>query len=114
MLVLLLGLIFRGRLAPLWKETAPPAKMRLAILPFTNIGSRAENQEICDGLVEALATKFTQIAQFHENLSVISSIDIRTEKVNSVLQARRLSISIMRLPAASRNTGTDCGSLFIL
>ena len=58
MLVLLLDLIFHGRLAPLWKETAPPAKMRLAILPFTNIGSRAENQEICDGLVETLATKF--------------------------------------------------------
>jgi tetratricopeptide (TPR) repeat protein len=64
--------------------------VRLAVLPFTNIGSRPENQEIGDGLVEALGSKFTKIAESRESFSVISSVDVRTEKVTSVLQARRI------------------------
>jgi serine/threonine protein kinase/Tfp pilus assembly protein PilF len=90
LMALLLSLQFRGRLLPVLKETSLPSKVRLAVLPFTNIGSRAENQEICDGLMETLATKLTQIAQLQNNLSVISSVDIRAEKVTSALQARRI------------------------
>lgn len=86
--VLLLSTVFRGRNTPSGNETPIPSKIRFAVLPFTNIGDHAENQEICDGLVETLATKFTQIAQSQKNFSVISSIDVRTEKVTSASQAR--------------------------
>lgn len=90
LLVLLMTLPFRGRMAPTVKETAIPSKVRLAVLPFTNIGAYAENQEIGDGLMEALATKFTQMSRFQKNLSVISSVDVRTEKITSAQQARNL------------------------
>ena len=105
LLALLLALSFRGRIVPVVDETVQPLKIRLVVLPFTNIGSHAENQEICDGLVEALATKFTQIAQFQDNLSVISSVDVRTEKVTSVLQARRAFDISMALAGSIQNYG---------
>ena len=105
LLALLLALPFRGRIVPVVNETVQPLKIRLVVLPFTNIGSHAENQEISEGLVEALAAKFTQIAQFQDNLRVISPVDVRTEKVTSVLQARRAFNISLALAGSIQNYG---------
>lgn len=114
LLVLLLTLPFRGRVAPTGKETHAPARIRLVVLPFTNIGTRVENQEICDGLAETLATRFTQIAQFQKNLSVISSTDVRAEKVSSVQQARRLFDANYALAGSIQKYGDGLRVLFYL
>ena len=112
LLALLLALSFRGRIVPVVNETVQPLKIRLVVLPFTNIGSHAENQEISEGLVEALATKFTQIAQFQDNLRVISPVDVRTEKITSVLQARRAFDISLALAGSVQNYGN--GLRFII
>jgi serine/threonine protein kinase/tetratricopeptide (TPR) repeat protein len=86
---LLLMLPFRGRLPPWLGGTALPARIRLAVLPFNNIGSDAENQLICDGLMEILTTKFNQIEQFRSALNVVPASEVRAEKVTSASHARR-------------------------
>jgi serine/threonine-protein kinase len=82
--------MFRGERPPTFKESTLPAKISLAVLPFTNIGSDAGNQEIGDGLREALVTKLTQAGQSQDKFSVISSADIRAEKITGAMQARTI------------------------
>ncbi len=89
-LLILAVVAFRGHFRSPAREGAVPSRIRLAVLPLANIGGHAEIQEIIDGLVEMLAAKFAQAAQFRKDLSVISPADIRSEKVVSAAQARQV------------------------
>jgi serine/threonine-protein kinase len=70
------------------KEDFPTEKY-IALLPFTNIGNDPQNQEFCDGLVELLSSKITQLEEFHRTLSVLPFSEIRSEGVISAKEAKR-------------------------
>lgn len=72
----------------LGRGEVPPQK-HLAVLPFTNVGNDPKAQAFCDGLVEVLASKITQLEQFHGSLWVVPISDVRQRHVASVGDARR-------------------------
>ncbi len=87
LLVLLAALLFRAHL-PRWLGGTPlPAQIHLAVLPFNNVIASPEDQFICDGLVDVLATKFGQLEQFQDTLHVVAASEVRSAKVATAQQA---------------------------
>lgn len=66
-----------------------PVKKHLAVLPFTNIGSAIKGEAFCDGLLETLTSKLTQLEQFQRCLWVIPASEVRGERVTSARRARQ-------------------------
>jgi len=69
---------------------ALPAEKQLAVLPFANVGSDPANQAFCDGLVEILSSKLSQLEQFQRALTVIPASEIRGEGISSAREARQI------------------------
>ena len=59
------------------------------VLPFTNVGNDPENQGFCDGLVEILSSKLSQLEQFQRTIRVVPSTDVLREGIVSVREARQ-------------------------
>jgi eukaryotic-like serine/threonine-protein kinase len=68
---------------------SPVAANQLVVLPFTNVGNDPENQSFCDGLVEILSSKLSQLEQFQQKLRVVPSTDVLREGIVSVREARQ-------------------------
>ena len=68
---------------------AIPAEKHLAVLPFTNVGGDPSNQAFCDGLVETLTSKLTQLEQFQGSLWVVPASEVRRQRIESPSEARR-------------------------
>lgn len=60
-----------------------PEEQHLAVLPFTSIGGDSTKQPLCDGLVETITSKLTQLEQFHGSLWVVPSSEVRRNKTQS-------------------------------
>ena len=60
----------------------------LLILPFTNIGNDPKNQAFCDGLMETLTSKLTEL-EYHSSLMVVPSSEVRRFDVKSPGEARK-------------------------
>jgi serine/threonine-protein kinase len=61
----------------------------LVVLPFTNVGNDPQSQGFCDGLVEILTSKLSQLEQFQRAFSVVPSTDVLREGIVSVREARQ-------------------------
>ena len=73
-----------------WSESLSPiAEKQLVVLPFTNVGNDPENQGFCDGLVEILSSKLSQLEQFQQKIRVVPSTDVLREGIVSVREARQ-------------------------
>jgi serine/threonine protein kinase/tetratricopeptide (TPR) repeat protein len=73
-----------------WSESLSPiTQKQLVVLPFTNVGNDPENQGFCDGLVEILSSKLSQLEQFQRKLRVVPSTDVLREGIVSVREARQ-------------------------
>ena len=68
---------------------SPITQKQLVVLPFTNIGNDPQNQGFCDGLVEILSSKLSQLEQFQRTLRVVPSTDVLREGIVSVREARQ-------------------------
>ena len=68
---------------------ALPSEKRVAVLRFENIGADPQNEAFCEGFMDALSSKLTQLEQFHGSLSVIPASDVRRDKVKSARDAHR-------------------------
>ncbi|HXJ15659.1 MAG TPA: protein kinase [Candidatus Polarisedimenticolia bacterium] len=96
-LVFLLGAGGIWKIAPQLSERIrvwPPlvqtaATKQLAVLPFTNIGNDPASQAFCDGLVEILSSKLSQLQQFQRTLRVVPATDVLQEGIVSVREARQ-------------------------
>ena len=62
---------------------------QLAVLPFTNVGNDPASQPFCDGLVEILSSKLSQLEQFQKALRVVPATDVLHEGVVSVKEAQQ-------------------------
>lgn len=60
-----------------------PDEQHLVVLPFTSIGGDSANQPLCDGLVETITSKLTQLEQFHGSLWVVPSSEVRRNGTQS-------------------------------
>ena len=77
------------RLREWYASVSPIAQKQLVVLPFTNVGNDPANQGFCDGLVEILSSKLSQLEQFQQTLRVIPATDVLREGIVSVGEARQ-------------------------
>lgn len=77
----------RIRMWPLSVHTE--ATKQLAVLPFTNIGNDPANQAFCDGLVQILSSRLSQLQQFQKTIRVVPASDVVEEGIVSVREARQ-------------------------
>jgi serine/threonine protein kinase/Tfp pilus assembly protein PilF len=75
---------------PAFQTLFLPAEKQIAVLPFVNVGNDPTSQAFCDGLVETLTSKLSQLEQFQRVLRVVPASEIRREEILSVRQARQL------------------------
>ena len=69
-------------------QSTPASRDQLvAILPFANVGADPTAQPFCDGLVEVLTSKLTQIQPYHKGLHIVPSSEIRREGIASARDA---------------------------
>jgi len=66
-----------------------PLEKHLAVLPFTNLGESFPSQTFCDGLMETLTSRLTQMEKFKGALWVVPASEVRQREVVSVKEARR-------------------------
>ena len=88
--VVLGAMAFRERLRDWLVAWMLPAQRQIAVLPFTNVGHTPANQPLCDGLMETLSTKFSQLQNFQTSLSVVPASEVRRENLSSASDARRV------------------------
>ncbi len=87
-----------------------PTEKSLAILPLTVVGGDADEQAFCDGLVENLTSKLTQLEQFQRRLFVLPSIDVRQFEITSPSEAER----VFRVSLAVKGSFKRIGDMFSL
>ncbi len=61
--------------------------IHVAVLPFENIAGDPANQAFCDGMMETLTSKLTQLEQFHGSLWVVPASDVRRNGAASASEA---------------------------
>jgi tetratricopeptide (TPR) repeat protein/TolB-like protein len=84
-----------------------PARKQVAVLPFTNASGGVATQAFCDGLVETLSTKLTQLEQFQNTLWVVPSSEVRAARVDSGEAARRaFGVTLVVTGSVQRSGGT--------
>lgn len=82
-----------------------PEQKQLAVLPFINVGRDQASQAFCDGLMETLSTKLTQLEQFQGALRVVPSAEVRREKVASPREAQRAFGATLALTGSVERSG---------
>lgn len=90
-IVLTLALVpsARNAVKKMFGMNVVPGRKHLAVLPFANVGDHDVNQAFCDGLMETLASKMTQLEQFQDSFWVIPASEVRQAGILSAHQARR-------------------------
>ena len=64
-----------------------PPVQHLLVIPFTNIGGDSQLQAFCDGLVETLTSKLTQLEQYHGSLWVVPASEARSSNIQTPAEA---------------------------
>jgi serine/threonine-protein kinase len=110
LLLLLIVLVWRPVRSWLGFEKVPTQK-HLTVLPLTNVGDNPDNQAFCDGLVETLTSKLTQLEPSHGALLVVPATDVREHGISSVSEAKKtfgvnlaVTGSVQRIDAGRRLT----------
>ena len=81
-----------------------PSEKHLAVLPFSNPGADQHDQTFCDGLVEILTSKLTQLQQFQGSLWVVPVSELRSAEVTAPSRARRaLGVSLVITGSVQRS-----------
>jgi serine/threonine protein kinase/tetratricopeptide (TPR) repeat protein len=68
----------------------PARQNHLAVIPFANLAGHTTSQAFCDGLMETLTSKLTQLAESQESLLVVPASEMRDKGVKSAAQARKV------------------------
>ena len=81
---------------PQWQQiktalgiSSPSDELHVLILPFTNIGGDSDKQAFCDGLMETLSSKLTQLEKVKRSLWVVPASEVIRNKINSPDEAQR-------------------------
>jgi len=87
-----------------------PAQKSLAILPLTVVGGDADERAFCDGLVENLISKLTQLEQFQKKLRVLPTLDVHQFEITNLSEAER----IFRVSLVVKGSFKRIGDMFSL
>ncbi len=71
-----------------WNST--PDEQHLLVLPLRNLSGDSTRQSLCDGIVETVTSKLTQLEQFHTSLWVVPSSEVQKNDINSPSEANKL------------------------
>lgn len=90
--VMILALIpfSREHFSSLFRQNPATNEKHVLILPFSNIGGDVNNQAFCDGLMETLSSKLTQIEQFQGTLWVVPASEVIQHNVKSISDAQQM------------------------
>jgi tetratricopeptide (TPR) repeat protein len=66
------------------------AALHVAVLPIENLGDDPRRQAVCDGLMETLTSKLTQLEQFHDAMWVVPASEVRKRGVTGPSEARQM------------------------
>ncbi len=61
----------------------------ILILPFKNIGGDTMNQALCDGLMETLSSKITELEKYQGNLWVVPASEVQRYHIDSPGEANK-------------------------
>ena len=75
---------------PIWQKISGPQQQHLLVLPLKNIGDNPAKQAFCDGLVETMASKLTQLEQVHSSLWVVPASEVIRNKIQSPSEAKQI------------------------
>jgi eukaryotic-like serine/threonine-protein kinase len=81
---------FAGKIRAWSHSVSPATEKELVVLPFTNVGNDPGSQAFCDGLVEILSSKLSQLEQFQKALRVVPATDVLREGIVTVKEARQI------------------------
>jgi len=81
--------------------------MHLAVLPFTNLEKTPASQALCDGLMEILTSKLTELERFHGYLWVVSASEVRKLNIVSADQANRAFGANLAVTGSVLSLGND-------
>ncbi|MBN1211709.1 MAG: protein kinase [candidate division Zixibacteria bacterium] len=84
-----------------------PFEKHLAVLPFTCLGDVYAGQTFCDGLMETLTTRLTQMEKFQGALWVVPAREVREREVFSVKDARRAFGVTLAVTGSVQELGED-------
>jgi serine/threonine protein kinase/tetratricopeptide (TPR) repeat protein len=82
-----------------------PATKQLVILPFHNATGDSKDQVLCDGLIETLTTKLTQLSSARKSYWVIPASEVRAEHLNSAAQAAKKFGATLAITGSLQRTG---------
>jgi len=89
--VILVAVLFATGTMQKWLGvTSIPEEKYIAVLPFTNIGGTTENQDFCEGTVEILTSKLTELRNLQGALAVVPAAEVRRRGVTSPSEARQI------------------------
>ena len=71
------------------RKRAGGGQDHLAVIPFANLAGQSTSQAFCDGLMETLTSKLTQLAESEQSLQVVPASEIRDSDIKSAAQARK-------------------------
>lgn len=86
------GILFAAALWWSWPSVwriANDGQNHLAVIPFVNLAGQSTNQALCDGLMETLTSKLTQLAGSEYSLMVVPASEVRDSDIKSAAQARK-------------------------
>jgi len=66
-----------------------PSRRHLVVLPFESLGDPPISQDYCEGLLETLTSKVTEMEQFQGSLRVVPASEVRQLKIPSASEATR-------------------------
>jgi tetratricopeptide (TPR) repeat protein/TolB-like protein len=84
-----------------------PAQMHLAVLPFKNVSGAPEDQRICDGLMELLVSRLTQLERFHHSLWVIPTSEVLGLGIGSAGRARSALGATLAITGSSQRRDSE-------
>jgi len=73
-----------------WIQPDLPEQKQIAVLPLSVVGDDAETRAIADGLVETVTAQLTELEQFRTKLMVVPASEIRSRKIASAADAKRI------------------------
>lgn len=65
-----------------------PEKKDILVLPFNNLSEHPADQTYCDGLMEVLSSKLSEMEQFQDAFWVVPPSEVRRLKISSAAEAR--------------------------
>lgn len=98
LLVCLLALLW-------WHVPNRHEEKHIAVLPFQNIGGGPDGQAFCDGVVESLTGKLSQLQRFQKALWVVPSSELRAQPVSSASQASQVFGATLVITGSMQRTG---------